>query len=227
MEADVLKHNCIAYLLQDYLNVLGQSFTNGDTMPTFEVILGDELDKYTALAKFMEQALEWEIMDYTFYPYYWANREKWQEMYISESVDPLFRSFLQAGMARVVVTVKPGFEDAMQFFLTTGKIWNGGEVPVIGDALYMSLVEEMKAPTGKAQGKYWITRIPTTLTILQDKSTGLAVDQPLPIFPETDVDNCENPLELENETSFNAKDIALATMLGEESTLPTSIIKPV
>ena len=95
----------------------------------------------------------------------------------------------------MVVTVKPGFEDAIQFFLTTGKIWNGGEVPVIGDPMYMSLVEEMKAPTGIAQGKYWITRIPRTLTILQDKSTGLAVDQPLPIFPETDVDNCENPLE--------------------------------
>ena len=122
MEADVLKHNCIAYLLQDYLKVLGQDFTNGDTMSTFEVILGEELDIYTALAKFMEQAMEWEIMDYTFYPYYWGNRTEWQQMYVSESIDPLFRSFLQAGMARVIVTVKPGFEDAVQFFLTTGKI---------------------------------------------------------------------------------------------------------
>ena len=48
----------------------------------------------------MEQALEWEIMDYTFYPYYYANREMWQEMYISESLEPLFRSFLQPEMAR-------------------------------------------------------------------------------------------------------------------------------
>ena len=219
MEADVLKHNCIAYLLQDYLHVLGRKFTNGDTMPDFEVILGEELDQYTALAKFMEQAMEWEIMDYTFYPYYWGNREKWQEMYVSESVDPLFRSFLQAGMARVIVTVKPGFEDAVQFFLTTGKIWNGGEVPVIGDPMYMSIVEEMKQPTGLAQGKYWITRIPTTLTILQDKSTGLAVEEPLPIFPEADVDNCENPSELESITSFNAKNISLGIELGQTSTL--------
>lgn len=175
----------------------------------------------------MEQAMEWEIMDYTFYPYYWGNRAEWQAMYVSESVDPLFRSFLQAGMARVIVTVKPGFEDAIQFFLTTGKIWNGGEVPVIGDPMYMSIVEEMRAPTGKAQGKYWITRIPTTLTILQDKSTGLAVEEPLPIFPETDVDNCENPAELESVTSFNAKNISLATELGQTSTLPSTIIKPV
>ncbi|PTT75085.1 MULTISPECIES: hypothetical protein [unclassified Chryseobacterium] len=219
MEHDVLKHNCIAYLLQDYLNVLGQNFTDGDKMENFQVFLNENLDKYTALAKFMEQAFEWEIMDYTFYPYYWANRKMWQEMYVSESVDPLFRSFLQAGMARVVVTVKPGFEDAVQFFMTTGKIWNGGEVPVIGDPMYMSIVDEMREPTGKPQGKYWITRVPTTLTILQDKSTGLPVNQPLPIFPETDTDNCENPSELETETSFDHRDVQLSHSDKTESTL--------
>ncbi|MBS1571944.1 MAG: hypothetical protein JST62_06065, partial [Bacteroidetes bacterium] len=60
------------------------------------------------------------------------------------------------------------------------------------------------------QGKYWITRMPTTLTILQDKSTGLPVDKPLPIFPETNPDNCENPLELEVETSFEQRDVQLS-----------------
>lgn len=223
MEHDVLKHNCIAYLLQDYLTVLGQVMTNGAVkdmvMENYQVYLGEDLDKYTALAKFMEQAFEWEIMDYMFYPYYWANRNLWQEMYVSESTDPLFRSFLQAGMARVIVTVKPGFEDAVNFFLTTGKIWNGGEVPVIGDPMYMSIVDEMRQPTGKPQGKYWITRVPTTLTIIQDKSTGLPADKPLPIFIENDPTNCENPSELETETSFEPRDIRLSHGTIEDSTL--------
>ncbi|WP_265132183.1 hypothetical protein [Chryseobacterium oranimense] len=232
MEHDVLKHNCIAYLLQDYLNsnTLGYESTNGaedkTTMDNFQVYLSENLDKYTALAKFMEQAFEWEIMDYTFYPYYWANRKSWQEFYLSESLDPLFRSFLQAGMARIIVTVKPGFENAVQFFLETGIIWNGGEVPVIGDPMYMSIVDEMRQPTGEPQGKYWITRVPTTLTILQDKSTGLAVDQPLPIFPETNPDNCENPLELETETSFEQRDTQLSHST-DPTTLPSTIIKPI
>ncbi|WP_228377887.1 hypothetical protein [Chryseobacterium luteum] len=228
MEHDVLKHNCIAYLLQDYLNTLGQATTNGaedkTTMDNFQVYLNENLDKYTALAKFMEQAFEWEIMDYTFYPYYWANRKSWQEFYLSESMDPLFRSFLQAGMARIIVTVKPGFENAVQFFLETGLIWNGGEVPVIGDPMYMSIVDEMRQPTGEAQGKYWITRLPTTLTILQDKSTGLPVDQPLPIFPETDPKNCENPSELEFTTSFRLDENAQLSHSDEPTTLPTTIV---
>lgn len=220
MEHDVLKHNCIAYLLQDYANILGTSFTQGEKMEDFQVHLGEDLDKYTALAKFMEQAFEWEVMDYTFYSYYWAKREMWKEMYISDSIDPLFRSFLQAGLARVIVTVKPGFEDAVQFFMTTGKIWNGGEVPVIGDPLYMSIVDEMRAPVGEPQGKYWITKLPSTLTILQDKSTGLPVERPLPIFPVNDPEKCENPNELENNSSFRLDEANLLRSDKTESTLP-------
>ncbi|MDI9309514.1 MAG: hypothetical protein QM535_04815 [Limnohabitans sp.] len=224
MEHDVLRHNCIAYLLQDYLSpkTVGQSYTVGDKMENFAVKLGDDLDKYAALAKFMEQAFEWEIMDYTFYPYYWANRAKWQEMYVSESMDPLFRSFLQSGIARVIVTVRPGFEAAVQFFLETGLIWNGGEVPVIGDPLYLSIADEMRKPLGKPQGKYWITKLPTTLTILQDKSTGLAVPegQALPVFPEANPANCENPTELETKSSFDSRDISLGIEIGKPSTLP-------
>jgi len=225
MENVILKHNCIAFLLQDY-SALGKNMTNSaKTMQDFSVILDDDLDQYTALAKFMEQAFEWSIMDYTFYPYYWANRTEWQKMYLSNSTDPLFRSFLQAGMARVIVTVNPGFEDAVQFFLTTGRIWNGGEVPVIGDPMYMSIVDELRQPTGEAQGKYWISRIPTTLTILQAESVGLKVNQPLPIFPEDHPENCENPKDLEFESSFFKEDLRMEGTGDGITTLPTTIVE--
>jgi hypothetical protein len=80
----------------------------------------------------------------------------------------------------------------------------------------MRLENKMKAPMGKPQGKYWITRIPTTLTILQDKSTGYAADQPLPIYVETDPTNCENPAELEVATAFkhSAGDFMIAGTVG-------------
>lgn len=220
-ESNVLKHNCIAYLLQTY-NTLGKAMfvDDGTLMQSFSMKFGDDLDQYTALAKFMEQAFEWNVMDYTFYPYYWANKNHWQDLYLSEEIDPLFRSFLQAGMARIIVTVKPGFENAVQFFMTTGRIWNGGEVPVIGDPLYLSIVDELRQPTGEPQGKYWITRIPTTLTILQAKSVGLEVTDALPIFPETDPENCENPLELETESAFGEpQDVVMQNTPGITSTL--------
>ncbi|KQM20363.1 hypothetical protein [Chryseobacterium sp. Leaf201] len=109
--------------------------------------------------------------------------------------------------------------------MTTGRIWNGGEVPVIGDPMYMSIVDELRQPTGKPQGKYWITRIPITLTILQAESVGLKVDpdQPLPIFPEDDTKNCENPKELESGTSFFKEDIIMESPDDKLSTLPREL----
>lgn len=219
-ESNILKHNCIAYLLRSY-NALGLAMSedDGEHMKSFAMKLDDNLDQYTAIAKFMEQAFEWNVMDYTFYPYYWANANNWDEMYTSDELNPLFRSFLQAGMARVIVTVKPGFEDAVQFFMNTGRVWNGGEVPVIGDPLYLSIVDELRAPQGVPQGKYWITRVPTTLTILQAKSTGLEVEDALPIFPESDPENCENPQELETKSAFGLENINMLSSDKEGSTL--------
>ncbi|MGU3374352.1 hypothetical protein [Chryseobacterium sp. M5A1_1a] len=208
MESVILKHNCIAYLLQDY-GALGKNLTNSaKTMQDFSIILDDNLDQYTALAKFMEQAFEWSIMDYTFYPYYWANREEWQKMYLSNSTDPLFRNFLQAGMARVIVTVNPGFEDAVQFFMSTGRIWNGGEVPVIGDPLYLSIVDEMREPVGMKQGKAWITTLPTSLNILQEGSAGLKTLTALP-FTKENPEEFEVPSDVITETEFSIVDAKL------------------
>ncbi|MBB6371507.1 hypothetical protein [Chryseobacterium shigense] len=208
MESVILKHNCIAYLLQNYIAPLGKAFTVGDKMSNFEVILGEELEQYTSLAKFMEQAFEWSIMDYTFYPYYWGERKRWQEMYLSQNTDPLFRSFLQAGMARVIVTVKPGFEDAVQFFMSTGKIWNGGEVPVIGDPMYLSIVDEMREPVGMKQGKPWITTLPTSLNILQEDSAGLKTLTALP-FTKENPEEFEVPSDVVTETEFSIVDSQL------------------
>lgn len=216
MERVIIKHNCIAFLLQDYLNsnTLGQNLTNNaQTMKEFSVILDENLDQYAALAKFLEQAFEWTIMDYTFYPYYWANRDEWQTMYLSESTDPLFRNFLQAGMARVIVTVNPGFEDALQFFMTTGRIWNGGEVPVIGDPMYMSIVDEMREPLGLKQGKAWITTLPTSLNILQEDSIGLKTLTALP-FTQENPEEFEVPSDVViNDSDFKSNN----NLLGVQS----------
>lgn len=83
----------------------------------------------------------------------------------------------------------------------------------------MSIAAEMIEPTGVKQGKYWITRIPTTLTILQAKSTGLDVEEPLPIFPEPNPENCENPDELETSSAFNADYKQLSSSGTSETTL--------
>ena len=217
IEQNILKHNAIAYMVDQ--EIFGTQLYTGTTMKEFAVLRDKNLDDYASLVKFMEQAFEWEEMSYEFYPYYWGSKEEWPSLYQSSSDDAQFRAFLQSGMARVVATVRPGFEDAVTFYMSTGKIWNGGEVPVIGDPMYLSVVDEMKETTGKPQGKYWITRVPTSLTILQAKSVGLEVTDALPIFPETDVANCENPEELVFENKFTLQETAQLQGNSNPSTL--------
>jgi len=204
IEQEVLKHNSIAYLVDDSFSknnkVLGKDLYIGNNVKEFEVARTG-LDDYASLAKFMEQAFEWDLMSYNYYPYYWGKRDDWDDMYQSENIDPLFRSFLRSGMARVVVTVRPGFEDAVQFYMATSRLWNGGEVPVIGDPMYLSIVDELKDTKGEAQGKAWLTRLPTPLTILQAESIGLKVSSALP-FTKEDPEDFENPEQVITVSNF-------------------------
>lgn len=170
IENTVLKKNCISYLIGH--NNLGKAFTTGTEIHNNQVVLSRQMDEYSAKVKFLEQAFEWDLMDYKFYPFYWANREKWDELYAIENDDILFRSFLRSGMARAMLSVRPGFEEAVMFFMATGSIWNGGKVPVIGDDLYLSILDELKEPDYYLE-ESWETRVPSNLTVIQAKTIGL------------------------------------------------------
>jgi hypothetical protein len=83
--------------------------------------------------QFLEQGFEWGAMGYVLYPYFWGRKDDWGGVAFQEHNDPLFARFLRAGSARVVVPVRPGWEDAIRFFLDTGRPWLGGSPPVIGE----------------------------------------------------------------------------------------------
>jgi len=181
IEQMVLRKNCISYLIDNSLNSPqrfgqemyvtnpAQSFTN------LQVKLDQTMDNYSSLAKFMEQAFEWNLISYNFYPYYWASDADWVKLYQFDSNDAIFRNFMQAGMARVVVSVKPGFEDAVLHYMAFGQIWNGGQMPVLGDPLYLSIVDELKVQEYFIE-ETWTTVLPTNLIALQKSGVALNVE---------------------------------------------------
>lgn len=132
--------------------------------------------------RFFEQAFEWDQLQYVCYPYFWAQQSSWAERFRRSEVDPAFQEFMQAGSARCVVPVRPGFEAAVLHFLETleatgvGQIWNGiGDPPTINSPLYVSIVREIQertdAPQGEiAVGEPWKTQVPTPLAILRPDS---------------------------------------------------------
>lgn len=226
IENMVLRKNCISYMMDRTPGSLFQYGREGmylfDDFMNLEVNTNSDLDTYASFVKFMEQAFEWENISYNFYPYYWGNKYDWGKLYNTTEGDSLFHSFLQSGMARVIAPVRPGFEDAVQFYMATGLIWNGGQVPVIGDPLFMSIVDELKEIKGEPEGKAWITRVPTALTIIQAGSIGLEVEEALPCNCD-DTDDFENPDEIPCNTNFKKLD---NTMEGAGEGISAMEIKP-
>ncbi len=191
LEKTVLRKNCITYLLGQ--EQLGHDMLQGrDDLSTINARYTDpNLDSYAARVKFFEQAFEWDIMSYYFYPFYWAKKDNWETLYTIQNDDPLFKTFLQSGMAKVVVTVRPGFEEMVNWYIATGQIWNGGQVPTLNDPEFVSIVQELREPEGEVE-ETWESRVPTSLTVVQAGAIGLDVEG-LPCNPDCGGDT-SNPI---------------------------------
>jgi hypothetical protein len=126
--------------------------------------------------RFFENAFEWNNMTYVFYPYFWGRRARWISALHLTDPDHDFAAFLRAGAARVQVPVRPGFERAVAYFCQVGEIWEGNDVPLIGDDLYVPIVEEISENLGKLDlgipypegSQPWEVTVPTSLVIVQN-----------------------------------------------------------
>ncbi|MFL5666814.1 MAG: type II secretion system protein GspG [Ktedonobacteraceae bacterium] len=76
--------------------------------------------EFGEMIKFLHQAIEWENVLYFSYPYFWDSPDNWNFKLFLDHPDPLHRKFLRAGSSRVVLTVRPGFEESFTCFLESG-----------------------------------------------------------------------------------------------------------
>lgn len=108
-----------------------------------------EAEREGRWVQFFEQAFEWPLMTYLFYPYFWGRKCTWEDKLKESADDPIFEKFLQSGFARVQVPVRPGFEEQVAHFLAYGEIWQGNDAaPLPGDAYYVSLAQELREQRG-------------------------------------------------------------------------------
>lgn len=180
IERTELKKAAISLLTGQHFDLFNAMRANA---PPFEYPQMDlaKAHEEGAYIQFFEQSLEWKNMMYVFYPYFWGRKEEWPIISQLDDVDPLFLHFLQAGAARVQVPVRPGFEEAVLYFLESdGSIWNGGDPPHIDDELYVSLVQEIREQTGAE-----FLRGEGTVDVMHDSTTVIGHDTD---FTTEDVD---------------------------------------
>jgi hypothetical protein len=151
---------------------------NSRSFPAIDISAATTKGRYV---QFLEQAFEWQQIAYVLYPYFWTNQEHWVDaMSRQDPADPHFTAFLQAGSARVLVAVTPAYEDAVTHFIATGEPWDGGPAPVIGDALFLPIHNELRRQQddlygGTPDGNPWEFTLPTALVYLANSSTPLPV----------------------------------------------------
>jgi len=140
----------------------------------FPTIDDKKLSEEGRVIRFFEQAFEWDQMQYTFYPYYWGKRDTWLDKILNRDQDPLFRNFLRSGAARVVLSVRPGFEELVAHFFLTGEVWQGGDLPQISDPSYVPILQEIREAQGQTNatvyGDPWTFTVPTTLVMLEENN---------------------------------------------------------
>lgn len=176
IEQEELKLSCIKLLTQPFGIGISEQHYLVDHQPP-HIIPWERLDKHADMAKFLESAFEWNLMAYTFYPYYYLHENMWYpRMNLKGGKDPLFESFLKAGFARIKVAVRKGYEAQVLNFLETGELSKGKPQFVfqVKNNAYASILNELStADEEVVLEETWESKIPTTLTILQNNAGGL------------------------------------------------------
>jgi len=167
---DELKKNCISILTDQHFDLFNAVETGANGLPQINLYENEAEGPYV---RFFEQAFEWEHITWLTYPYFWGRKNKWEERISYDDPDPLFNQFIKSGYCRAVIPVRPGFEGAVDHYMTFGEIWNGGPLPAISSDLYLpianELAERLNQPGDEIpEGDPWEVRVPTNLVKLRN-----------------------------------------------------------
>jgi hypothetical protein len=89
--------------------------------------------------KYVHNAIEWENVLYFTYPYFWDDIALWHFKKFLFHPDPTHRTFLRSGAARVVLTIRPGFEPSF-----TSLVESGAFEGLPGPHPYVTIAQEIQ-----------------------------------------------------------------------------------
>lgn len=120
---------------------------------------------------FLSQLYEWKNMTYQFLPYSYGKRSHWRTLRGRTSNDPYFERAITAGAIIIDLPVAEHMTSAFLWFMETGKIWSGGDMPILGEPGYQDLaiaIRDSEVKDGDPVGEPWFTRVPTSLVYIED-----------------------------------------------------------
>jgi hypothetical protein len=139
---DELKRTTLAILTNQNFSTFNAERADSLGFPYPDATASEALSAYI---RFFELAVEWQHIEYAFFPYFWGSRTSWVSKLLGAEPDPQFAAFLSSGAARVVLPIRPGYENAFEKFLNNGKTPTTAELLDVGGPFWASLVTELRA----------------------------------------------------------------------------------
>lgn len=104
-----------------------------------------QTEQYAAIVDLLDRSFDWKYMTYMLYGKSHAQKCKWRDIaQRQQSRNELFQKFLDSGWGTVIVPITLGAEDRVSYFLSTGKIWDGGGSPPVADDVFAQIFQEVK-----------------------------------------------------------------------------------
>jgi hypothetical protein len=118
-------------------NFIGNTF--GISTPAINCLIQNE-----KVVNFINQAIEWENVVYFTYSYFWDEPFCWDFVRQIQHPDKIREAFLRSGSARVVLTVRKGWELAWSYFVLTGTPTLPNQLPQPLPP-YLSIAQQIEA----------------------------------------------------------------------------------
>lgn len=126
----------IVLMTEDVETLLDDSLPTGPSLGAVTEEDWQRVLAYGEVIKFLHQAIEWENVMFFTYPYFWDTTDSREFKKFLTHPDPRHRDFLRSGAARVVLTIRPGFEVAFAEFVESGIADSGHP--------YLTIAEEIE-----------------------------------------------------------------------------------
>lgn len=164
------------------MRLVPQNFNAIEQIGEFQEVSPVHAEAQAPIVRFYEDAFEWEHMTYFLYAYHWARRASWRMRSAAKAVDQQHQAFVEAGAARVIVPVTPGFEDKVAWFLdpANAKVSEIDRiltpppttVPQAGNDqfrdLWIELLTDRKADVARGSGTITVEKGNTEVTVNAD-----------------------------------------------------------
>lgn len=174
---DIMRNSPVDFdLIEDFPYSNADGTSSGDTHPVVDL---EALVENMPEIQFLQQAFEWEHLSWILYPYFWGQRSEWRQQAGLSHPDPDFNAFLNAGMARLQIPVRPGFEMLVRHYMETLEVYEGDGLPSMGDEGYIPFIDEQATTLGEPgdeipwppdNPREWDVIAPTPLVLAREQA---------------------------------------------------------